>query len=69
MNGRQIRNVITTARQLAKFQKQQVTKEHFNRVIRVCKKFDDYLADVKDAVDLVDQNAHEEVTARYHSLR
>jgi SpoVK/Ycf46/Vps4 family AAA+-type ATPase len=69
MNGRQIRNVITTARQLAKFQKRQVTIEHFDRVIRVCKRFDDYLADVKDAVELEDQQEHTEITARLQSLR
>jgi SpoVK/Ycf46/Vps4 family AAA+-type ATPase len=48
LNGRQIRNAITTARQLAKFQKKRMTYEHLERVIGVASKFDTYLKKVQD---------------------
>lgn len=48
LNGRQIRNAITTARQLAKFQGRRMTHEHLKRVITVASKFDAYLKKVQD---------------------
>ncbi|KAK0724043.1 P-loop containing nucleoside triphosphate hydrolase protein [Lasiosphaeris hirsuta] len=48
MNGRQIRNAITTARQLAKFQNTKMGYRHLKRVITVASKFDDYLKKVQD---------------------
>ncbi|KAK0639831.1 P-loop containing nucleoside triphosphate hydrolase protein [Cercophora newfieldiana] len=48
LNGRQIRNAITTARQLAKFQGKRMTYEHLKRVITVASKFDTYLKKVQD---------------------
>lgn len=48
MNGRQIRNVITTARQLAKFKGVDMSSVHLRHVINVSKKFDDYLEKVQD---------------------
>jgi len=48
MNGRQIRNAITTARQLAKFKKQPMTFDHLKHVITVSSKFDKYLKKVQD---------------------
>lgn len=43
MNGRQIRNAITTARQLAKFKKVKMSSAHLKHVIKVSSKFDKYL--------------------------
>jgi SpoVK/Ycf46/Vps4 family AAA+-type ATPase len=43
LNGRQIRNVITTARQYAKWKGTTLTYEHLKEVIRVSGRFDDYL--------------------------
>ncbi|RYP70581.1 hypothetical protein DL771_005400 [Monosporascus sp. 5C6A] len=49
MNGRQIRNSITTGRQLAKFMKKKMTFTHLKRAITVAEKFDSYLASVREA--------------------
>jgi SpoVK/Ycf46/Vps4 family AAA+-type ATPase len=43
MNGRQIRNAITTARQLAKFKGELMNFGHLKHVILVASKFDKYL--------------------------
>ncbi|KAK4159055.1 hypothetical protein QBC43DRAFT_327956 [Cladorrhinum sp. PSN259] len=48
MNGRQIRNAITTARQLAKFKGVDMSSVHLKHVIGVSKKFDEYLDKVQD---------------------
>ncbi|KAL8369867.1 hypothetical protein RB595_000290 [Gaeumannomyces hyphopodioides] len=48
MNGRQIRNAITTARQLARFKNMKMSSVHLKNVIKVSKKFDDYLEKVRD---------------------
>jgi SpoVK/Ycf46/Vps4 family AAA+-type ATPase len=48
MNGRQIRNAITTARQLAKFKKEQMNYRHLRHVIGVSSKFDKYLEGVRE---------------------
>ena len=68
MNGRQIRNVVTTARQLAKFRKQKLGLDHLQKVIGICKRFDDYLAEVKDVIELEDQSK-EETWARDDGIR
>jgi hypothetical protein len=47
LNGREIRNVVTTARQLAMFRKQALGCEHLRCVIQEAKKFDDYLKEVQ----------------------
>jgi SpoVK/Ycf46/Vps4 family AAA+-type ATPase len=47
MNGRQIRNALTTARQLALFADETMNFTHLKRAIRVSTKFDQYLRDVK----------------------
>jgi len=44
MNGRQIRNAITTARQLAQFQEQDMNYSHLSHVITIAKKFDNHLS-------------------------
>ncbi|TIC89995.1 putative 26S protease regulatory subunit-like protein [Colletotrichum higginsianum] len=49
MNGRQIRNTITTARQLAKFMGNKMVFSHLQRTIAITNKFDEYLADVREA--------------------
>ncbi|RSL96134.1 hypothetical protein CDV31_013606 [Fusarium ambrosium] len=51
MNGRQIRNSITTARQLAKYKQRKMTFSHLKRAITVADKFDRYLADVQEGID------------------
>ncbi|KAK3986121.1 putative AAA domain-containing protein [Cladorrhinum sp. PSN332] len=48
MNGREIRNSITTGRQLAKFTKERMTFKHLKRAIGVAEKFDRYLAEVRE---------------------
>ncbi|PON20795.1 hypothetical protein TGAM01_v210303 [Trichoderma gamsii] len=48
MNGRQIRNVITTARQWAQFQGKTMTASHLKYAIKVTSKFDAYIKDVKE---------------------
>ncbi|KAJ4985860.1 AAA family ATPase [Stagonosporopsis vannaccii] len=50
LNGRQIRNAITTARQLAKFKKEKMKFRHLQHVIQVSSKFDRYLQDVHEGV-------------------
>jgi AAA+ superfamily predicted ATPase len=49
MNGREIRNSITTGRQLAKFMKEKMMHSHLKRAIGVAEKFDKYLAEVREA--------------------
>jgi hypothetical protein len=48
MNGRQIRNAITTARQLAQFKGEIMSTRHLKHVIQVSSKFDAYLRKVQD---------------------
>ncbi|KAJ9605958.1 hypothetical protein H2200_009807 [Cladophialophora chaetospira] len=50
MNGRQIRNAITTARQLAKFKKEQMNHSHLKHVIKVSGKFDTYLSSMREGL-------------------
>jgi SpoVK/Ycf46/Vps4 family AAA+-type ATPase len=50
MNGRQIRNAITTARQLAKFKKEQMSYKHLKHVIGVSSKFDKLLNKMRDGL-------------------
>ncbi|KAM0436595.1 hypothetical protein ACHAPT_002303 [Fusarium lateritium] len=65
MNGRQIRNSITTARQLAKYQKKKMTFSHLKRAIAVADKFDRYLADVQEGD--ADEYGGREEDGRYSS--
>ncbi|KAL7911733.1 P-loop containing nucleoside triphosphate hydrolase protein [Trichoderma velutinum] len=46
MNGRQIRNTISTARQLAMYQQKRLGYEHIQAVISEAKKFDEYLLEL-----------------------
>lgn len=48
MNGRQIRNAITTARQLAQYQSKKLCYQHLRHVINVAGRFDKYLKGVKE---------------------
>ena len=43
LNGREIRNTISTARQLAMYRKEPLRYHHLEAVIEESKKFDDYL--------------------------
>ncbi|KAF3209920.1 hypothetical protein TWF679_007144 [Orbilia oligospora] len=51
LNGRQIRNNITTARQLALFKGTLMNMSHLESVIRVSLKFENYLQKVKSGTD------------------
>ena len=48
MNGRQIRNAVTTARQLAVHKKEKMNFKHVNHVIKVAQKFERYILDVHE---------------------
>lgn len=50
MNGRQIRNSITTARQLAKFRKKAMSYDDLEHVISVAGEFDQYLTEVREGL-------------------
>jgi SpoVK/Ycf46/Vps4 family AAA+-type ATPase len=50
LNGRQIRNAITTARQLAKFKNTNMNYSHLKHVIEVSSRFDKYLSNVKEGL-------------------
>lgn len=63
MNGRQIRNCITTARQLAKFKQRRMTFAHLKRAITVGEKFDKYLGSVREAEP--DDSGGAKVDGRY----
>jgi SpoVK/Ycf46/Vps4 family AAA+-type ATPase len=47
MNGRQIRNTITTARKVANCRKTRMTYAHLKQVMDVSKEFDEYLRNVR----------------------
>lgn len=51
MNGRQIRNAITTARQLARFRKTKLCYTHLKQAISVSQRFEEYIKDVKGGQD------------------
>ncbi|MCJ1360554.1 MAG: hypothetical protein MMC33_010562 [Icmadophila ericetorum] len=48
MNGRQIRNVITTASQLAQYKGKNLSSAHLKHVMGVARKFEGYLKGVKE---------------------
>ncbi|KAF9764611.1 hypothetical protein IL306_002780 [Fusarium sp. DS 682] len=58
MNGRQIRNALLTARQLAKHRKERLDWEHLSQVMRTSAAFNKYLKSVKGHTD--EQWAREE---------
>ncbi|ETS77200.1 hypothetical protein PFICI_11074 [Pestalotiopsis fici W106-1] len=72
MNGRQIRNAITTARQYAKWKKVTLTYQHLKDVIEVSGRFDQYLSKVRGGLS-EDQLAEDEgpacATCRVKSRR
>lgn len=59
MNGRQIRNVIKTARQLARFEKQVMTLEHLQRVIKVSQRFVEYMDEIEEGTEIRDGDKRE----------
>ena len=50
VNGRQIRNIITMARHLAKFRKEMLKYRHMQDAVKSVQKFTEYLSDVKGGV-------------------
>lgn len=59
MNGRQIRNAVTTARQLAIHKKEKMKYRHMKHVIKVAQKFEGYLLRVNEGTS-DDQMARED---------
>ncbi|KAF2736242.1 P-loop containing nucleoside triphosphate hydrolase protein [Polyplosphaeria fusca] len=51
MNGRQIRNAVTTGRQLAMFKKKPLDFNGMKHVIKVSGRFDDYLRSVNEGME------------------
>ncbi|KAI1390037.1 uncharacterized protein F4822DRAFT_400596 [Hypoxylon trugodes] len=51
MNGRQIRNAITTARQLARYRGEVMNYSHLQHVIRVSQNFETYLDNLREGVN------------------
>jgi len=47
MNGRQIRNAVNTARQLARFRKEKLCFDHLQKAISVSQKFEEYIKKTK----------------------
>jgi SpoVK/Ycf46/Vps4 family AAA+-type ATPase len=47
LNGREIRNTVKTARQLANYRKRPLDYTHFERVLKVANDFEDYLVRTK----------------------
>lgn len=60
MNGRQIRNAVTTARQLARSRGRAMRLEDLNHVVNVSRRFDEYIEKLKGMTD--DDAAEEEGT-------
>ena len=50
MNGRQIRNALTTARQLAQYKGEKMNSRHLKHSINVSGKFEQYLKSLKHGV-------------------
>lgn len=50
MNGRQIRNAITTGRQLAQYKGKDFCYAHLKHVIKIAGRFERYLKGVKDGM-------------------
>lgn len=59
MNGRQIRNAVLTARQLAKHERERLDWKHLSQVMKTSADFNKYLTTVKGHSD--DQWAREEM--------
>jgi SpoVK/Ycf46/Vps4 family AAA+-type ATPase len=57
LNGRQIRNVLTTARQLAIFRKERLDWEHLEKALAVSSDFNQYLKNMQGHTD--DQRARD----------
>lgn len=51
INGRQIRNAMTTARQLALHRKERLHWEHLDQVLRTGREFNRYLKNVQGHTD------------------
>lgn len=61
MNGRQIRNALRTARQLAKHRNERLDWEHLNQVMKTSAAFNKYLRDIRGQGD--------DLWARYEMIR
>ncbi|MCJ1268457.1 hypothetical protein MMC22_008345 [Lobaria immixta] len=59
MNGRQIRNAITTARQLAQYKGKRFCYEHLKHVIEVSGEFENYLKDLRMAFRMIRSKGRE----------
>jgi hypothetical protein len=61
MNGREIRNAITTARQLARFREEALTGGHLCDVVKVSQKFDEYIKKLHDGQEDEDVAGNQEL--------
>ncbi|OJZ81262.1 hypothetical protein ASPFODRAFT_52314 [Aspergillus luchuensis CBS 106.47] len=68
MNGRQIRNAITTSRQLAEFKKKDLNYDIIKKVIGVTGRFDRYLQSVKQ-LETVKEGTLDDTIAREAGMR
>jgi len=57
-NGRQIRNIINTARQLARHRGERLSVDHFKDVMKVSRGFEEHLQSLYENVD-PDDFAHQ----------
>ena len=51
LNGRQIRNILNTARQLARYKKESLTYTHVDQAIEVAKEFEEYITQMQGHTD------------------
>ena len=51
MNGRQIRNVINTARQLARYRKEALAYSHIYQALEVAREFEQYVTATRGHTD------------------
>jgi hypothetical protein len=53
LNGRQIRNFVWTARELAKYRKERLEYTHLEQVIEIANEFEEYLENTQGHTDEV----------------
>lgn len=51
LNGRQIRNIINTARQLARYKKESLAYTHVEQALDVVNEFEKYVSDMRGYTD------------------
>ena len=59
LNGREIRNVIKIARQLARFENTKMSFDHLQRVIQVSRRFSRYMDEIENYEEVKSGNVRE----------